>query len=136
MNRLLALILLCGALALPALPVRADATDALFEAAESGTASEVKGALSAGADPDAHDAEQYGATPLHEAAFGTANPSVITALIEGGADPGARDGAGKVPFDYAKDNEALKGTEAYRLLSDGRIVGCHDRKGAKPCMIR
>ena len=46
---------------------------------------------------------------------------MIKALIEGGADPAARDDAGKVPFDYAKDNEALKGTDAYWLLNDGRF---------------
>ena len=85
MNRLLALILLAGALALPALPVHADATDDLFKAAWYGTASEVKAAL---AD---------------------------------GADPGARDDAGRVPFYYAEKNVALKGTEAYRLLKEGRF---------------
>ena len=47
---LLALMLLAGALALPALPVHADATGALFEAARRGTASEVRAALAAGAD--------------------------------------------------------------------------------------
>ena len=81
----LASILLACALALPALPVHADATDALFEAAESGTASEVKAALAAG------------------------------------ADPGARDYDGFTPFDYAQENEALRGTDAYRMLNDGRF---------------
>ena len=52
----LALILLSGALALPALPVHADATDDLFGWAVPGTASEVKAALSAGADPGARSA--------------------------------------------------------------------------------
>ena len=188
MNRLLALIMLCGALALPALPVHADATDDLFKAAWHGTASEVKAALAAGADPgarenslgdtplhraardnvnpavikalieagadtDAHNRRGFtplhkaarnsnpsvitalieggadpgarggigGLTPLHAAAALTVNPSVILALIEGGADPGAPDDAGKVPFDYAKKNEALKGTDAYRMLKEGRF---------------
>ena len=84
---LMASILLSCALALPALPVHADATDALFEAAWRGTASEVKAALSAGANPGARD--KRGETPLHKAAR-KSNPSAITALIEGGADPGAR----------------------------------------------
>ena len=150
----LALILLSGALAFPALPVHADATDALFEAAVVGTASEVKAALSAGADPGARDERiggtplhwaasnnanpsvikaliegganpdaraEKGATPLHVAAALNPNPSVIKALIEGGANPAARDYDGKVPFDYAEDNEALKETEAYWLLNEGRF---------------
>ncbi len=185
MNRLLALIMLCGALALSALPVHADATDDLFKAAWYGTASEVKAALAAGADPGAHE-DSLGDTPLHRAARDNSNPSVIKALIEGGADPGARnrkgftplhkaarnanpsvitalieagadpgarggrggftplhsaavkssipsvilalieagadpaarDEYGKTPFDYAKNNEDLKGTDAYRLLNE------------------
>ena len=62
-----------------------------------------------------------GMMPLHLAAWHNENPSVITALIEGGADPGARDEWGKTPFDYAEDNEALRGTEAYWWLNDGRF---------------
>ena len=94
--------------------------DALFEAAGSGTASEVKAALAAGADIGARN-ENLGNMPLHVAATFNANPSVIVALIEGGADPGARNEDGKTPFDYAKNNEALKGTDAYWLLNDGRF---------------
>ena len=120
MNRLLALILLAGALALPAPPVHADATDNLFWAVRYGTASEVKAALSAGADPGARR-EGSGFTPLHLAAAMNSNPSMIKALIEGGADPAARDYDGFTPFDYAKENEALRGTEAYWLLNEGRF---------------
>ena len=113
------MILLACALALPALPVHADATDDLFKAVWYETASEVKAALSAGADPGAR--MEDGATPLHVAAFKNDNPSVIAALLAAGADPGARDDADKTPFDYAKDNEALKGTDAYWLLNEGRF---------------
>ena len=62
-----------------------------------------------------------GATPLHKAAHDTSNPSVIRALIEAGTDPAARDDDGKTPFYYVKNNEALKGTAAYRLLKEGRF---------------
>ena len=117
--RLIASILLSCALALPALPVHADpgVNGDLFEAARRGNASEVKAALAAGA------LDEYGATPLHWAAgvFGNHNPLVITVLTERGADPGAHDDDGKVPFDYAKDNEALKGTEAHWLLNEARF---------------
>ena len=91
------------------------ATDVLFNAAQNGPASEVKAALAAGADLGAHD-KYNGNTPLHWAVLWSDNPSVIVALIEGGADPGARDNAGFTPFDYASDNDALKATDAYRML--------------------
>ena len=93
MNRLLALILLAGALALPALPVHADATDDLFEAAESGTASEVKAALASGADPTAR-VGKYGATPLHVAARINPDPDVTQLLLEAGVNIDARENRG------------------------------------------
>ena len=55
------------------------------------------------------------------AAWQNPESSVIAALIEVGADPGARDEEGKTPFDYAKDNEALRGTDAYWWLNEGRF---------------
>ena len=136
MNRLLALIMLCGALALPALPVHADAMRDLFEAALRGNAYEVKAALAASADPGARD--EWANTPLHLAVLDNSNPSawaamieaerergaltedqvaeiqhwrrylppnsnpsVITALIEGGADPNARAQYGATPLHRA-----------------------------------
>lgn len=55
------------------------------------------------------------ATPLHDAAEnGTATD--VTALLEAGADPKAWNKTGKTPWDYAKENEALKGTDAYWRL--------------------
>ena len=33
----------------------------------------------------------------------------------------ARDEDGKTPFDYAKDNEALRGTDAYWRLDEARF---------------
>ena len=147
------MILLACALALPALPVHADANRDLFETAESGTVDEVKAALAGGANPDARNEGGFtplhaaaalnsnpaviaalieagadvgarnkgGLTPLLAAAGFNSNPSMITALIEGGADPGARDDARGTPFDYAKDNDALKGTDAYWLLNEARF---------------
>ena len=103
MNRLLALILLSCALASLALPVHADATDDLFKAAWYGTASEVKAALADGADPGARE-DSLGDTPLHRAARDNPNPSVITALIEAGADPGAHNRRGFTPLHKAARN--------------------------------
>ena len=96
-----------------------------------GNPSAITALIEGGANPGARD--EYGATPLHLAVFllkrrnhsGVGkryNPkpfgvAVIKALLEGGADPGAPDYDVKTPFDYVKDDEALKGTDVYRLLS-------------------
>ena len=49
------------------------------------------------------------------------NASEVKAALAAGADPGARDEYGDTPFDYAKDNETLKGTPVYWLLHDARF---------------
>ena len=48
-------------------------------------------------------------------------PGVITALLDAGADPEARNAEGKVPWDYARGNEALKDTDVYWWLHDARF---------------
>ena len=75
--------------------------------------------LDAGADPKARDIA--GLTPLHAAAMFTYNPAVITVLLDAGADPKARDIAGKTPWDYAKDKEPLKTSEAYWRLHEAQF---------------
>ena len=50
-----------------------------------------------------------------------APPAMVMALLEAGADPKAKDAAGRVPWDYAKDNRALKGTDVYWQLHDARF---------------
>ena len=73
--------------------------------------------LAAGANIEARTKER--ATPLHRAAaYGT--PGIIVALLKAGADGAARDKGGKTPFDLAKDNGKLNGTEAYRLLNEAQ----------------
>lgn len=71
--------------------------------------------LGGGAELNARD--QGDSTPLHAAAEHSANPNVITVLLDAGADVDARD-MGKLPWDYAKDNAALKDSEAYKRLSE------------------
>ena len=78
--------------------------------------------LKAGADPNL---KAYflgiAGTPLHHAASGTHNPAVISALLEAGADPKAQNREGKIPWDFAKDNSAIKGTDVWWKLSDARF---------------
>ncbi|MDE0784613.1 MAG: ankyrin repeat domain-containing protein, partial [Planktomarina sp.] len=59
-------------------------------------------------------------TPLHYAAnFG--KDENIQVLLTGGADAKAKDKNGKTPWDYAEDNEDLKGTKAYWALNEAQL---------------
>ena len=78
----------------------------------------VNALIEGGADPNART--EGGETPLHLAAMVNANPAVVVALLDGGADPIARDDGDETPWDYANDNESLKGTTAYWCLNDAR----------------
>ena len=115
----------------------------LHTAAEMGNPLVVNALIAGGADPNARD--ELGDTALHAAAR-RGSLWAVDALIEAGADPKARDGRGRLPFDYAKGlealqgkdlcapkwpihwrrragcgNEALRGTDAYWRLNEGRF---------------
>ena len=92
----------------------------LHKAAWAGDLAVVEKLIAAGADPNARGGE-YGFTPLRVAADNNENPALVKALIAGGADPNARDKAGLLPFDYARGNKALKGTDVYWRLNEARF---------------
>ena len=72
--------------------------------------------LNDGADPNIQD--KGGGTPLHAAAVNNSNPAIITTLLDGGAETNVWDQeAGKTPLDYAKENDALKNSNACRRLA-------------------
>ena len=86
----------------------------------------IKVLIDAGADVNARSGYDYNSresytTGLHIAAQFSENPDIITTLLNAGADGTAVNGDGKTPFDLAKDNEALAGTEAYWALNDARF---------------
>ena len=74
--------------------------------------------IDAGADVNTKDQSQL--TPLHKVAKYDKNPESIMMLLKAGADGKAKDGKGKTAFDYAKENKALKDTEAYWALNDAQ----------------
>ncbi len=80
---------------------------------------DVTACLQSGADLNARS--KHGRTLLHLAASSNENPAVLTVLLDVGAELKAQDGAGKIPWDYAKDNEALKVSNAYWRLNDARF---------------
>ena len=71
--------------------------------------------LDGGGDPNARDAKE--STPLHAAADQSTNPDIILTLLDSGADLTLRD-AGKLAWDYIKDNAALKDSDAYARLNE------------------
>jgi hypothetical protein len=70
--------------------------------------------LKAGAELNART--MTGSTALKLAARYNSNPEVITTLLRAGADARVKDNGGKTALDYARDNESLKGTEAFKQL--------------------
>ncbi|MGA2380526.1 MAG: ankyrin repeat domain-containing protein [Spirochaetia bacterium] len=72
--------------------------------------------LKAGADIKAHTED--GGTALIIAAQFNRNPEVIMVLLNAGADAKVKDSEGKTALDYAKDNWALKGTDALKQLEE------------------
>ena len=91
-------------------------TALFFERADSATVSRC---LGEGVEVGARDEEQ--STPLHLAASSSEAPAVVEVLLDAGADATARDKHGKVPWDYAKTNPALKGTDVYWRLNEKRF---------------
>ena len=80
---------------------------------------EVEELLERGAALDARD--KSGVTPLHFAAQQNMNPEATSLLLELGADPSVRDGNGKLPADLAERNEAIKESDLYWRLHEGRF---------------
>ena len=95
-----------------------DGVTALHLAARQGTSAVVSDLLGAGADPNAATGEEEEAgAALHLATRWSDDPSVVLALLNGGADAAARDENGRRPVDFARGNDAMIGSAAYpRLL--------------------
>ena len=107
---------LCAAPATAAVSCADWNTEKFFKRA---SAADVPRCLKAGANVDARNED--GLTPLHKAAASSKTPAVVDALLKAGANVNARDRAGKMPFDYVKENSALRGTDAYWRLNEARF---------------
>lgn len=64
---------------------------------------------------------ESGWTALMMAATYCESPDVILALLEAGADGKLKSQDGMTAFDYANDNESIKGTDVYWLLNEARF---------------
>ena len=96
-----------------------DGETPLHHAALSESGRTISALLAAGADLEKREERRFWTPLLFAARFGTGE--AMTALLEAGASPNACDNDGKLPFDYARDNEQLKGTDAYWKLNDARF---------------
>ncbi|MCF7944905.1 MAG: ankyrin repeat domain-containing protein [Spirochaetia bacterium] len=94
-----------------------DGMTPLMKAVQNNESTEVvSDLLEAGAD--VHARADFRWTPLMFAAIWNENPEVITVLLEAGAEALVESSSGKKAIDFAKENESLKGTEAYWELND------------------
>ena len=89
-------------------------TRPLGMAARQGNATAVRVLIGAGAEVNAADEE--GDTALHDAARHASSEATIQALVEGGADATLRNRNGKLAWDYARVNEALRESALVREL--------------------
>ena len=81
---------------------------------ETATVEQVRACLSAGENPNEQDTQ--GLTALHRAARDTAGPAVIEALLDAGANLRTYSIAGRLPWDFARRNKKIKGSDAYQRL--------------------
>ncbi|MDE0127435.1 MAG: ankyrin repeat domain-containing protein [Bryobacterales bacterium] len=89
----------------------------LHLAARQATLDVVANLVDAGGDPNARDGDlEEARTPLHYAALSSDDPSVVLVLLRAGADPSVRDANGQRPVDFARENDEITGSSAYRRL--------------------
>ncbi len=84
--------------------------------------------VKAGANVNARGPRQW--TALMMAAYENPNPAVVEALLAAGANGKLRSDAGETAYDYARDNDHLKGTPAYarlRSAAGGANAGSGER---------
>lgn len=85
--------------------------------------------VKAGADIKAQD--KNGLNPLMQAARYNQNIDVLTTLLHAGADDTARNKEGKTTFDYAQENEKLKGSDSLKNL-EAAVVAEHMARSGSP----
>ena len=96
---------------------------------ESATADTVMACIRAGMD--VHVRDEYGATPMHKAAWRSPYPAVITALLAAGADINARDEDGDTPLHHAAGSNRNPDI-LIALLENGAEVNAPNRGGDTP----
>ena len=96
----------------------ADGRTALMLAAGFSTADNVKVLLNAGANVNART-EDGRIALMAAAGFSTADN--VKVLLNAGADASLKSADGNTAWDYAQNNEKLKGTDVYWILNDARF---------------
>ena len=96
-----------------------DGATPLHSAASSASPNVIAELLKAGAEVNARTTR--GLTPLHAVAMAAKDPETVVILLDAGADPELETLAGITAFEFAAKNEAIKMTDVYWRLNDGRF---------------
>jgi ankyrin repeat protein len=94
-------------------------TQDLLQLAKTGTPEQIEAALRKGAKVLVKDCACR--TPLMHATGYDANPKVALALLKAGANVRVKSLEGKTAYDYAAENQKLKGTDVCRELFNAAL---------------
>ena len=125
-SSLLAIVI---ALCLPLVLAAKMSDEAFLELCKTGSVAQIQKAIRSGSDVNASD--EWGSTPLHEAAWHNSNPDVLNVLLKAGANVNATTSSFVTPLHLAAGNNANPEITAL-LLKAGADVNALNKWGNSP----
>ena len=125
-SSLLAIVI---ALCMPLVLAAKMSDEAFLELCKTGSVAQIQKAIRSGSDVNASD--EWGSTPLHEAAWHNSNPDVLNVLLKAGANVNATTSSFVTPLHLAAGNNANPEITAL-LLKAGADVNALNKWGNSP----